>query len=526
MIDLVKKQQIIIKHRGGTSNRQIAIDLGIDKNTVNKYVNEYEEELRELLAKNPEANPQELPPGIIEIPKYNAENRDVRKTTKEAMKIIQDCLDENAKKREDGRSKQQMKKIDIYDYLHKKGYKISYSTVKRLAKKMEQRHEEAFIRQEYTPGCQTEFDWGEVKLDIGGTGYMKYQMAVFTSSYGNHRYARLYRVQDTAAFQSSHADYFAFCHGVYHTVVYDNMKVAVKKFVGPSEKEPTEALLQMSAYYGFNYRFCNVRRGNEKPHVERSVDVVRRFAFSRPGEDRFDNLEAANAHLLKKCLKKNAEELSDGRVANDCFEEEKPFLMPELPKMPCFIKKPGLKVDKYSAVVINKVHYSVPDTLVGKKVDARLYTDKVEIYHNDEKVAVHERHYKSGGYVLNIFHYLRTLKRKNGALPQSSALMQADAKIKKMYEDYYKGNPKEFLRVLEIIEEIGVDAVEKAIVVLGRKSTKDFSAVKISLVHANILEQENNNEESVYGQDHLSSKAKQSLGQYNDLMALQTRRAG
>ena len=43
MIDLVKKQQIIIKHRGGTSNRQIAIDLGIDKNTVNKYVDEYEE---------------------------------------------------------------------------------------------------------------------------------------------------------------------------------------------------------------------------------------------------------------------------------------------------------------------------------------------------------------------------------------------------------------------------------------------------------------------------------------------------
>ena len=38
MIDLVQKQKIILKHRGGDSNRQIAAELGIDKNTVNKYV--------------------------------------------------------------------------------------------------------------------------------------------------------------------------------------------------------------------------------------------------------------------------------------------------------------------------------------------------------------------------------------------------------------------------------------------------------------------------------------------------------
>lgn len=61
----------------------------------------------------------------------------------------------------------------------------------------------------------------------------------------------------------------------YHTVVYDNMKVSVKRFVGPGEKAPTEALLQLSGYYGFNFRFCNVRRGNEKGQVERSVDKVK-----------------------------------------------------------------------------------------------------------------------------------------------------------------------------------------------------------------------------------------------------------
>ena len=525
MIDLVQKQKIILKHRGGDSNRQIAAELGIDKNTVNKYVNEYEKELADLMVKNPQTDPEELPPGIVEQPKYNVENRDVRETTKEAMEVIQECLDENAKKREDGRSKQQMKKIDIYDYLKNNGYKISYSTVKRIARKLEDVHKEAFIKQDYNPGDQTEFDWGEVKLNIGGTGYKKYQMAVFTSAYGNRRYARLYRVQDTAAFQASHADYFAFCKGVYHTVVYDNMRVAVKKFVGSSEKEPTEALLQLSTYYGFAFRFCNIRRGNEKGHVERSVDVVRRFAFSRPGEDCFDTLEAANEHLLGKCKKKNAEELSDGRIAEKCFEEEKPYLMRAMAKMPCYAKKTDLKVDKYSTVTVNKVHYSVPDTNVGKRLSARVYTDKVEIYNNNEKIASHERHYVSGEYVLDIFHYLRTLKRKPGALPQSSALMQSDAQIKKIYEDYYNGDPKEFLLVLELIEEIGIDSVTTAIEALKRKSPTDLSAAKLRLIHDNLCEENAETGNGRYGEDKLSRKSKASLNQYNELMALQGRRA-
>ena len=38
-------------------------------------------------------------------------------------------------------------------------------------------------------------------------------------------------------------------------MVYDNMKVAVAKFVGHNEKQPTKGLLTLSKYYGFNFRF-------------------------------------------------------------------------------------------------------------------------------------------------------------------------------------------------------------------------------------------------------------------------------
>ncbi len=66
------------------------------------------------------------------------------------------------------------------------------------------------------------------------------------------------------------------------------------------------------------------------------------------------------------------------------------------------MKRTDIRVDKYSTVVINKVHYSVPDTYVGKKLDARIYAEYVEIYNKGELIAKHERHYNQGEYVLNI----------------------------------------------------------------------------------------------------------------------------
>lgn len=42
------------------------------------------------------------------------------------------------------------------------------------------------------------------------------------------------------------------------------MKQAVKKFVGKNEKEATEDLIKLSLYYGFKYRFCNIKVGMKR----------------------------------------------------------------------------------------------------------------------------------------------------------------------------------------------------------------------------------------------------------------------
>ena len=84
----------------------------------------------------------------------------------------------------------------------------------------------------------------------------------FTCTLSNYRYAILFHWQDTESFQQAHVLFYEHVRGVFHRMVYDNMWVAIRCFVGSSGMEPTEALLKLSAYYQFYFRFCNVARDN------------------------------------------------------------------------------------------------------------------------------------------------------------------------------------------------------------------------------------------------------------------------
>ena len=158
MIDLVIKQRIILAHIDGMSNRAIANLLHMSKDTVNKYVNEYDEKRAQLLLANPDMDTSEIIQAFIEKPTYDSSNRVPSKATPELMEAIEQCLQLNRDKRLMGMQKQTMKKIDIHAYLKERGFDVSYSTVKRVTQYLETKHQEAFIRQEYTPGDVCEFD--------------------------------------------------------------------------------------------------------------------------------------------------------------------------------------------------------------------------------------------------------------------------------------------------------------------------------------------------------------------------------
>src|SRR5439155_15395148 len=117
-------------------------------------------------------------------------------------------------------------------------------------------------------------------------------------------------------------------------MVYDNMRVAIARFVGKTEKTPTEGLLQLSRWYQFQWRFCNIGKGNEKGHVERSVEYVRRKAFGF--KDRFESFAEAHQYLQERVTELNARPASGNQLSpNEKLEMERKGLYAHPDRMEC-----------------------------------------------------------------------------------------------------------------------------------------------------------------------------------------------
>ena len=479
MISLMQKQEIILSHfREGKSQWEMHRQTGIDRKTIRKYIKEYEEKKQTLL--NLSDDNTELISDIVAPPKYDSSGRVRRKLTDEMINRIHFFLEENEVKKAIGRSKQQKKKIDIYECLIEEGFNISYPTVCNYIRENVEQGKEAYIRQEYRLGEVCEYDWGYVSLTINNKP-KTLQMAAFTSAKGNYRYANLYHNQKMESFLDSHVKFFNEIKGVYQTVVYDNMKVAVKKFVSKTEKEPTEDLLKLSLYYGFRYRFCNPRSGNEKGHVERSIEYIRRKAFSK--KDSFHSLEEANEYLKEQLQKLNSRttEYNQGKSPKDILQEEKPYLIQLMPSYDT-ARTTELRVNKYSVISVDENKYSVPDNLVGEFVFVKIYPETILAYHKNKLIAEHSRNYGLHTWNIKIEHYLKTLKKKPGALHSSTAMHQMNPKLQIIYNKYYTQNPRDFIELLELIGEKGLEKIQVIIKELENLSPTGINTEKIKML--------------------------------------------
>ena len=435
------KQEIILKHlREGKSQRQISRELQISRKTVKRYIDSYKARERD-----DSIGEENLHVYLSEVPKYDGPKRAKRALTQEIQHRIDQLVEENVRKRQTGLHKQVLKKCDLLTILHQEGHKIGYTTVCNYISRKENRKKEAFIRQRYQPGSACEFDWGEVKLNIEGKRTVL-QMAVFTSSYSNYRYACLFHRQDTLAFMESHAGFFTHTGGVYHQMAYDNMRVAVARFVGRHEKEPTEALINLKGHYQFHHRFCNAYRGNEKGHVERSVEYIRRKAFGF--KDGFSSIDEAKQYLFGVVERLNQTPGQQStQTPQQLFNQEKGSLW-SAPAPFCCYTTEQLRADKYGTVTYCCNRYSVPDHLVGEFVDAKISSDQLQLYHQDKLIATHKRSYEVHSWIINLDHYLDTLHKKPGALTNSEALAQSSGHLKEMYRKYYRQCPRDFIELL------------------------------------------------------------------------------
>lgn len=443
MISLKEKQLVIQLYLQGMSQRKIEAQVALSRTTISKYIKEY-------IRSTENGDSDESVPYIASQPRYKKRKGRKRVLTPTVQKRLRHFIKQNEMKRQQNMGKQQMKIIDMFEKLQSEGFEIGYTTVRSFVNQEMKKHREVFIRQEPDAGIEAQFDWGELKLEIRGK-LRPYHLAVFSLPYSNYRFAYLYEGETMVCLQDAHVRFFNTIGFIPARIAYDNMRTVVRKFIG-RERFITDAMTAMSLHYKYQIRLCEPRKGNQKGSVERSVEFIRRKAFSSDTE--FIDIAAARKQLEKTLtvlnnrphyLKKRPHLELMGKER----EQQKRELMP-FPYDPAELFE--YRVSKYSTIQHGMNRYSVPEGHVGEFVKVKVGARKLRIFIDGELMAEHERDWGRHKWRIDLFHYVGVFQQKKGALPQSKAMSQAPEKIKKLYQDHYIGKEKNFLELLEYIK--------------------------------------------------------------------------
>ncbi len=264
-------------------------------------------------------------------------------------------------------------------------------------------------------------DWYEAWAILSGER-VKLQVFEMRSMASGAAFHRAYTHATQQAFLEAHEHAFRYFGGVFRVLRYDNLRSAVKKVLRGSRREETSRFIAFRSHWRYQSEFCNPARGNEKGGVEGEGGYFRRNHWVPLPEVR--DLDALNTWLERCCVEDHRRVISGrSQRVGAAMLEEQAHLLP-LAGEPFDLADTSFPtVDGLRCVRVRTNRYSVPLT-PGTKVEARVSADHVELWHEGECVARHERCFSRLQQILDLEHYIDVLRRKPGALAGSTPLAQ------------------------------------------------------------------------------------------------------
>lgn len=103
------------------------------------------------------------------------------------------------------------------------------------------------------------------------------------------------------------------------------------------------------------------------------------------------------------------------------------------------------KANSYSPASVKGNFYSVPEAFAMQPLEWEIAEGTVVLAKCGEAVAKHKELPGKGLYSVDIRHYLKTLRKKPGAIRRSLALKQSDESLIAAYESEYGDDPCGFI---------------------------------------------------------------------------------
>jgi|SRR5665647_2063834 len=287
------------------------------------------------------------------------------------------------------------------------GYK--YSQYCRLFMKFLKNSDPAF-HWEYTPGEFIQVDFAGKKLsyiDKRTDEVVWCQVFVGILPFSGLIFCKAVASQKISDFVHCINEMLKYMGGVTKTILCDNLKTAVTR---ADRFEPvfTEICYRLSDHYNTTFSATRPAKPTDKGMIENAVNIIYTNIYAPFRNETPGSLEDLNGYIRKwldilnvKPYKGNSES------RRDIFERNEKAVLKELPASRFLSKKQKevtLQRNYYIQLPDNGHYYSAPFEYIGQKLGVYYDERSVEIYFNNERIAIHGRSSTEAKYVRILEH--------------------------------------------------------------------------------------------------------------------------
>ena len=390
---------------------------------------------------------------------------------------ICEFIDKTLKEDEQAPRKQRHTAHRIYERLRVElpGVRISERTVRQYVRERRAQlglyERVVMVPQAYEWGVEAQVDWYEAVVVLGGTRQTVQCFAMRAMASGAAFHCAYPRATQQA-FLEAHERAFAYFGGVFRRLRYDNLSSAVKKILRGYRREETTRFIAFRSHWQYEASFCNPAQGHEKGGVEGEVGRFRRNHLVPVPE--FADFAALNAYLLTACQQDEGRRIAEHELTVGAdLAIERQQLRPRATEGFGLAEESYGVVDAKGCIRARLNSYSTPLS-PGQHPLVRVLPATIEVWHQGQRVAAHERSYERGKQILDLEHYLDVLARKPGAFAGSKPLQQwrAEGRWTRTYDELWESlrqrhgvsdGTREMIAVLQLGRRCGYVRLSAAI---------------------------------------------------------------
>jgi transposase len=289
-----------------------------------------------------------------------------------------------------------------------------YDFVRKVREARQSRARQVAIRFEGLPGEFLQIDWGEIRnLPFTKTDAQPQTFYFFCArlKYSRFMFVRFEKNMVEETLVRCLIDCFLTIGGVPWVVTTDNMKTVVLRRDEHNQPVWHPVWLKLAIEFEFHPEACAPASPNQKGAVENLVKYTQNnFLTGRTFYDELDLQEQLTAWLTSVNHERPCQ--ATGQLPGVLLQQEKPHLGKLNPNAQDYGLFESLVVNREAVVTYQTNRYSVPASLLGQTLTARIHKEYLRIFDGDRLVAEHKRCFERNRRIVNPEHFEKAFETK------------------------------------------------------------------------------------------------------------------